>query len=61
MRPIRDLQMTAHAWDQGDLSQGVDMSGTCELSDVKRDLGRMHQSLSGLVNLVHATQVASTI
>jgi methyl-accepting chemotaxis protein len=54
LRPIRDLQATAHAWGQGDLSQGVDMSGTCELSDAKRDLGRMHQSLSGLVTQVHA-------
>ena len=54
LRPIRDLQVTAHAWGQGDLSQGVDMAGACELSDAKRDLGRMHQSLSGLVTQVHA-------
>jgi methyl-accepting chemotaxis protein len=53
LRPIRDLQATAHAWGQGDLSQGVDMTGACELSDAKRDLGRMHQSLSGLVTQVH--------
>jgi methyl-accepting chemotaxis protein len=53
LRPIRDLQVTARAWGQGDLSQGVDMAGACELSEAKRDLGRMHQSLSGLVTQVH--------
>jgi methyl-accepting chemotaxis protein len=54
LAPIRDLQVTAHAWGQGDLSQGVDVAGQCEISDAKRDLGRMHHSLTGLVTQVHA-------
>ena len=54
LAPIRDLQVTAQAWGQGDLSQGVDVAGQCEISDAKRDLGRMHHSLTGLVSQVHA-------
>ena len=54
LAPIRDLQVTADAWGQGDLRQGVDLAGHCEISDAKRDLGRMHHSLTGLVNQVHA-------
>ena len=54
LAPIRDLQVTADAWGQGDLRQGVNLAGHCEISDAKRDLGRMHHSLTGLVNQVHA-------
>ena len=54
LAPIRDLQETADAWGQGDLSQGVDLGGQCEISEAKRDLGRMHHSLTGLVTQVHA-------
>ena len=54
LAPIRDLQVTADAWGQGDLRKGVDLAGHCEISDAKRDLGRMHDSLTGLVNRVHA-------
>jgi methyl-accepting chemotaxis protein len=52
--PIKDLQVTADAWGQGDLSVGVEGGGRCEISDVKRDLGRMHQSLTDLVTQVHS-------
>ena len=54
LAPIRDLQATADAWGQGDLRQGVDLAGHCEIADAKRDLGRMHHSLTGLVHQVHA-------
>ena len=52
--PIKDLQATADAWGQGDLRMGVDSDGRCEISDVKRDLGRMHQSLTDLVSQVYS-------
>lgn len=52
--PIRDLQVTADAWGLGDLSVGVHSSGKDELADVKRDLGRMHQSLTHLVAQVRS-------
>lgn len=51
--PIRDLQATATAWGQGDLRVGVHEGGDCEISNVKRDLSRMHQSLAALVGQVH--------
>ena len=54
LAPIRDLQSTARAWGQGDLSQRVGVAGQCEISDAKRDLGRMHHSLTSLVAQVHA-------
>jgi methyl-accepting chemotaxis protein len=54
LSPIRDLQNTAGAWGQGDLRQGVDVSGHCEISDAKRDLDRMHHSLTNLVTQVHS-------
>jgi methyl-accepting chemotaxis protein len=54
LAPIRNLQETAGAWGLGDLSQGVDLDGHCEISDAKRDLGRMHDSLTSLVTQVHA-------
>jgi len=54
LAPIRELQRTAGAWGQGDLSVAVQGEGACEISDVKRDLGRMHQSLTGLVSQVHS-------
>jgi len=54
LAPIHDLQRTAGAWGQGDLSVAVHGEGACEISDVKRDLGRMHQSLAGLVSQVHS-------
>jgi len=61
LAPIKDLQVTADAWGQGDLSVGVDSGGQCEISDVKRDLGRMHQSLTDLVTQVHSgVDVVST-
>jgi methyl-accepting chemotaxis protein len=61
LAPIKDLQVTADAWGQGDLSVGVDGGGQCEISDVKRDLGRMHQSLTDLVTQVHSgVEVVST-
>ncbi|MFZ2308498.1 MAG: methyl-accepting chemotaxis protein [Rhodoferax sp.] len=53
LAPIRDLQATADAWGQGDLTVAVGSGGRCEISDVKRDLGRMHQSLTDLVSQVH--------
>ncbi len=53
LAPIRDLQATATAWGQGDLTVAVEAGGQCEISDVKRDLGRMHQSLTDLVGQVH--------
>ncbi len=52
--PIRDLQATANAWGQGDLSVGLQGGGQCEISDVKRDLGRMHGSLTDLVAQVYS-------
>ncbi len=54
LAPIRDLQATADAWGQGDLTVAVEAGGRCEISDVKRDLGRMHQSLTDLVSQVHS-------
>jgi methyl-accepting chemotaxis protein len=36
------------------LRQGVDLAGHCEISDAKRDLGRMHGCLTDLVTQVHA-------
>jgi methyl-accepting chemotaxis protein len=54
LAPIHDLQETAGAWGQGDLRAGVDLGGHCEISDAKRDLGRMHHSLTDLVSQVHA-------
>jgi len=52
--PIKDLQETADAWGQGDLSMGVDGSGQDEISEVKRDLGRMHHALTRLVAQVRS-------
>jgi methyl-accepting chemotaxis protein len=52
--PIRELQSTADAWGNGDLSVGVDASGTDEIAQVKRDLGKMHASLTGLVQQVRS-------
>ena len=54
LAPIHDLQETAGAWGQGDLRRGVDAGGYCEISDAKRDLGRMHHCLTDLVTQVHA-------
>ncbi|MBI2750760.1 MAG: hypothetical protein HYX43_15945 [Burkholderiales bacterium] len=54
LAPIKDLQATADAWGQGDLRVGVDSGGQCEIAQVKRDLGRMHQSLTELVSQVHS-------
>jgi methyl-accepting chemotaxis protein len=54
LAPIENLQQTASAWGQGDLRQGVDLAGHCEISDAKRDLGRMHGCLTDLVTQVHA-------
>jgi methyl-accepting chemotaxis protein len=52
--PIRDLQATADAWGQGDLSVHVSGGGQDEIADVKRDLGRMHLSLTNLVGQVQS-------
>ncbi len=54
LAPIRELQMTAEAWGQGDLSSGVPGGGRCEISDVQRDLGHMHCALTELVTQVHS-------
>jgi methyl-accepting chemotaxis protein len=54
VRPIKQLQTTADAWGQGDLSAGVDHHGQDEIADVKRDLGRMHQALTHLVAQVRS-------
>jgi methyl-accepting chemotaxis protein len=54
LQPIKDLQTTADAWGQGDLSVEVDGTGGDEIADVKRDLGRMHHSLTHLVAQVRS-------
>jgi methyl-accepting chemotaxis protein len=52
--PIKELQITADAWGQGDLSAGMDSHGDDEIAAVKRDLGRMHHSLTHLVAQVRS-------
>ena len=52
--PIKELQITADAWGQGDLSAGMDSQGGDEIAAVKRDLGRMHHSLTHLVAQVRS-------
>jgi methyl-accepting chemotaxis protein len=52
--PIKDLQATADAWGQGDLSEGMEGKGRDEIASVKRDLGRMHLSLTHLVAQVRS-------
>ncbi|TXH90819.1 MAG: HAMP domain-containing protein [Rhodoferax sp.] len=52
LAPIHDLRGTTQAWGQGDLTQGLADEGDCEIAEVRRDLGRMHQSLSHLVTQV---------
>lgn len=54
LKPIRDLQTTAGAWGNGDLTVGVDDAGEDEIADVKRDLGKMHCSLTSLVEQVRS-------
>jgi methyl-accepting chemotaxis protein len=54
LMPIRDLQATAGAWGQGDLTATVDVNGRDEIADAKRDLEKMHRSLSTLVAQVHS-------
>ena len=54
LMPIRDLQATAGAWGQGDLTATVDVNGQDEIADAKRDLEKMHRSLSTLVAQVHS-------
>jgi methyl-accepting chemotaxis protein len=52
LAPIKDLQSTAGAWGQGDLSKSMQILGSDEIGDVKRDLGQMHISLTRLVEQV---------
>ena len=54
LKPIQDLQTTAGAWGQGDLTAQVDGRGIDEIADVKRDLGKMHHSLTHLVEQVRS-------
>ncbi len=52
--PIRALRGTTQAWGAGDLTEGLNDDGRCEIADVRRDLGRMHHSLSQLVTQVRS-------
>jgi methyl-accepting chemotaxis protein len=54
LHPIRALRDTTQAWGQGDLTREVAQVGQCEIAQVGRDLGRMHQSLTELVSDVRA-------
>lgn len=50
--PIRNLQTTAAAWGQGDLSEPMALLGHDEMADAMRDLARMHTALVKLVDEV---------
>ncbi|MGQ0710587.1 MAG: methyl-accepting chemotaxis protein [Rhodoferax sp.] len=49
LAPIRALQDTTQAWGQGDLRDGLQHQGVCEIAAVGRDLGRMHGKLTALI------------
>jgi methyl-accepting chemotaxis protein len=54
LAPIRELQVVTHAWGQGDLSASISDHGHDEIAHVKRALGKMHESLSLLVERVRS-------
>jgi methyl-accepting chemotaxis protein len=54
LAPIRELQVVTDAWGQGDLSSSVSDHGQDEIAQVKRALGKMHESLSLLVDRVRS-------
>ncbi len=49
LEPIRALKDTTQAWGQGDLRDGLQHQGVCEIAAVGRDLGLMHGSLTALI------------